>query len=304
MSDSTSDAFEIFSFDGSRALAEAVGAILEVDVHPIEVHRFPDGESLVHAHSTNPGRALVFRSLDQPNEKIFELLLAADALRRQGVQDIELVAPYLGYMRQDKAFHEGEAVSQQVLARLLDAAYDGVLTVEAHLHRIERLSQVFSCRADSISAAEPIALWLGEQPEQGIVIGPDSESEPWVRSIAERAGIEWVVSEKTRFADHDVRIELPELPADTRVAWIVDDIASSGATLETLIRILKTRGVERVGAIIVHALLDEATPARLARVGLDRLVSTDSIVHPTSEISLAPLLAETISQRLRSAETA
>jgi len=293
---------ELFAFEDSLELARAVGARLGLEVLPIRVHRFPDGESLVRAESRDPDRATVFRSLDHPNEKLFELLLAADALRRQGVKEVGLVSPYLGYMRQDQVFQPGEPVSQQVIARLLASAFDDVLTVEAHLHRIHRLSEVFDCRAESVSAAVPIAEWLRDRPRPGIVIGPDSESEPWIRSIAGRAGLDWVVASKTRLSDRDVQIELPELQPTVRDAWIVDDIASSGKTLEVLVRILKQRGVEHVGAIVVHALMDDETPDRLARCGLDVLVSSDSITDSSNGISLAPLLAGEIAARARISE--
>jgi len=292
-----SPALQFFAFEDTYDLALAVGSILRVEVRSIDVHRFPDGESRVSAISQAADCAWVFRSLSNPNEKLFEVLLAADALRRQGVAEVALVAPYLGYMRQDQVFHPGEAVSQQVVARLLDSAFDEVLTVEAHLHRIQSLSEVFSCRADSVSASSPIADWLRQRSRPGVLIGPDSESEPWIRSIAHAAGVDWILASKTRYSDDEVRIDLPPVPPGARDAWIVDDIASSGTTLEVLVRILKERGVERVGAIIVHALLNDETRARLERAGLDRLVSTDSITHPSNEISLAPLLASEIARR-------
>jgi len=294
---------EIFCFAECMELTRAVGSILGIDVQLVDVHRFPDGESLVRAESQGGKRALVFRSLSHPNEKIFEVLLAADALRRQGVEEIGLVAPYLAYMRQDQVFHRGEALSQQVVARLLDSAFDEVLAVEAHLHRIRRLTEVFSSRAESLSASSPIADWLRQTPRPAVLIGPDSESEPWLRSIGRKSGLEWILASKTRYSDDEVRIDLPALPQDIRDAWIVDDITSSGTTLATLVRILKERGVQKVGAIVVHALLGDETCTRLARAGLDRLVSTDSIIHSSNEISLAPLLADKIAKSLKPQES-
>lgn len=289
----------LFAFPDTLELARAVGARLEFDVSPIDVHRFPDGESLVRVECKDPGHAVVFRSLHHPNEKLIEVLFAADSLRRQGATEVGLVAPYLGYMRQDCVFRPGEPISQRVVGQLLGSAYDHVLTVEAHLHRIRELAEVFPCRAESVSAATPIAEWLRTQPKADIVIGPDAESEPWIRSIAQQADVEWTVAAKVRDSDREVRIDLPPLPSGTRRAWVVDDIASSGATLETLVRILKSAGVREVGAVIVHALLESDMPSRLAQAGLDRLVSTDGIADPTNVISLASLLAESIGKRLQ-----
>ena len=294
--------FSLFSFPDTADLAEATASRLGLETHLVSVHPFPDGESLIRASCDQPGRAILFRTLDRPNEKLVELLLAADALRRQGIEELVLVAPYLGYMRQDRVFHTGEPISQRVVARMLDSAFDEIITIEAHLHRIKRLSEIFSCRAESYSAAGPIARWLQQQSGVDLIVGPDSESEPWIRSIAERAQLPWIVGAKTRYSDRRVEIEIPGLPAGVRSAWVVDDIASSGATLETIARALACHGVKTIGAVTVHPLFEQATLARLAEAGIERVVSTNSIVHPTNAIDLAPFLAEIISSHDRSME--
>lgn len=58
---------------------------------------------------------ILHRSLDDPDAKLVELLLAASAARELGARRVVLVAPYLAYMRQDQAFRAGEAVSQRVI---------------------------------------------------------------------------------------------------------------------------------------------------------------------------------------------
>ncbi len=287
----------LMAFEDSLDLARAVGRRLEAEVTPIAVHRFPDGESLVRAPRPGAEQVLVLRSLDDPNGKLLEVLFAADALRRQGVESIGLVAPYLGYMRQDRVFQPGEPISQRVVAGLLDTAFDSLLTVEAHLHRIARLSEIFRVDARSISAAEPVADWLRSQPRVDLIVGPDAESEPWIREIATRAELDWIVGTKTRHSDHDVRIDLPELPEGVGRAYIIDDIASSGGTLEAIVRLLKQRAVAQVGAVVIHPLFAPDTQARLRSAGLDQLVSADGIAHETNAVGLAPLLARAILER-------
>ena len=103
-----------FHEEPARRLATALGA----DFRGIEQRRFPDGESLVRT-APEAGAAVLYCSLDHPNDRLVDLLLASSALRDSGVRSIVLVAPYLCYMRQDVAFQPGEAVSQKVVARLL-----------------------------------------------------------------------------------------------------------------------------------------------------------------------------------------
>ena len=132
-------------FDDEEAPALRLSQAAGLTALAIARHRFPDGELKLRLPVDDTGRlpplAVLLRSLHQPNEKLVELLLAARTARQLGVQHLTLVAPYLAYMRQDIAFHPGEAVIQQVVGGFLAGLFDAVITVDPHLHRIDRLEQ-------------------------------------------------------------------------------------------------------------------------------------------------------------------
>ena len=101
-----------------------------------------------------PAHIIICQSLDHPNDKLVGLLLAIQTLRAAGVKRVSLVAPYLCYMRQDKAFHPGEAISQKIIGRLLADLVDDLITVDAHLHRVDMLQQAVPLdNAINLSAA-------------------------------------------------------------------------------------------------------------------------------------------------------
>ena len=113
-------------------------------------------------------------------------------------------------MRQDTAFHEGEAISQKAIGRLLAATVDRVITVDAHLHRTADISAVFpGIEADNLSAMPAIADALrvtGIDPAT-IVVGPDAESRPWVSDLADQLGLRTMRSRrKIRRGDRSVEI--------------------------------------------------------------------------------------------------
>ena len=108
-----------------------------------------------------------------------------------------------------------------------------------------------------------------------------------------------MVAHKQRLGDARVRVELPPLPAQRgpQHAVIVDDIASSGATLAATARALRRAGVARVGVVVVHALFARGALARIERAGVTRVVSCDTVVHRSNAIRVAPLVARALAGR-------
>jgi ribose-phosphate pyrophosphokinase len=280
----------VHAFEDSRDFAEQLARCAGLACLPVSRHAFPDGEVLVSTAPDAPPGAVLVRSLHQPNAKLFEVLLAADALRRCGAQQVTLVAPYLPYLRQDRVFEVGQALSQHVMAQLLGPAFDRVLCVEPHLHRLQRLEDAFPCAAAGVSAAPAVARWLEACEGPLLLVGPDEESEPWIREIASRVGSEWVVGRKQREGDADVQVAFENLPAAGH-AVLIDDIASSGATLAQAARALRQRGVARIDAVVVHAIFAAGALERIRAAGVARIVSCDTIPHPTNEIRVASLVA-------------
>jgi ribose-phosphate pyrophosphokinase len=284
----------------SAGVAARLAARLGVALHEIALHRFPDGELRVTA---GPAAAttIVYASLDQPNEKLMALLFASEALRRGGARRLVLVAPYLCYMRQDTAFHPGEAVNQKVVGRLLADAVDRVITVDAHLHRTKDIRAVFpGIEADNLSAMPAIAdaLRAGFDPKT-VVVGPDEESQAWVSDLAARLGVQGAVARKTRRGDRSVEITFAD-PAllNGRPALLVDDIVSSGGTLVTCAKALQAAGATAVDAVVTHALFPPELEARLLQAGIRSLKSTDSIRHPSNAIALNAMLADALRKEL------
>jgi ribose-phosphate pyrophosphokinase len=201
------------------------------------------------------------------------------------------------YMRQDMAFAPGEAVSQQVIGRLVAAAFDAVVTVDPHLHRTPDLSEVLpGCRAVAVSAATTLAEALKVRlPTNAVLVGPDAESRPWVSAVAAQLGLDMLVAAKQRHGDRSVTISLADVErAAGRPAFLVDDMLSSGGTLLACAERLRAAGASSVGAAVTHCLATNDSLARLAAAGISPLMACDSIPCPIATIALAPALAAAI----------
>jgi len=277
--------------DAAQRLAEAGGWPCQL----VQRHRFPDGEFKLRLPATLPERVIVFRGLHQPNEKLVELLLVAQTARGLGAQHLTLVCPYLGYMRQDIAFHPGEVVSQRVVGRFLASLFDAVVTVDPHLHRVATLAEAVPVASPVvISGAPALADWVARERPGALLLGPDEEAAQWVAQAAARHGNDSAVCRKVRHGDRQVQIELPAMDWHDRAVVILDDVASTGHTVALTTRLLLQAGAASVDVAVTHALFAGDALDVLRQAGVGQVWSTDCIPHPTSVIPMAPLLAQAV----------
>lgn len=283
----------LFPLPGNERLAAELARKVPVEVGRLTVRRFPDGESYVRLDTPVAERdAVLLCTLHRPDDKILPLLFVAAAAAELGAARIGLVAPYLAYMRQDRRFQEGEGVTSTYFARILSRAVDWVVTVDPHLHRRATLSEIYSVPTRVVHAAPFVAEWIRVNVERPLLVGPDAESEQWVRAVA-GAGVPHVVLEKVRHGDRDVEVSLPrveEWAAHTPV--LVDDIISTARTMIETVKHLKRTGLPKPVCIGVHAVFAQGAYQELMAAGAERVVTSNTIPHQTNAIDLTSPLAE------------
>jgi ribose-phosphate pyrophosphokinase len=285
----------VLGFPEYAAQAEAMARELGGPFEPVAVHVFPDGESRVRLPPSLPEHVVICRSLDAPNGKLVELMLAAECARSLGAERLTLVAPYLCYMRQDIAFRPGEAVSQRIVGRFLAELFDSLVTVDPHLHRTHSLLEAVPvARATALSAAPAMGKFLAARAERPLLVGPDEEAEQWVQVVAAVSGLEYAVAKKIRHGDERVDVRLPNRDFTGREIVLVDDVASTGHTIAKAVRALRGAGATAVDVLVTHALMvgDAADVLRAAGVG--RVWSSDSVGHATNAFPLATMLASAV----------
>ena len=286
----------LFEMSAAAGLAERLCRKIGGKLGQLEHRRFPDGESFVRLMTDVEGRDLVFLcTLDRPDTKVLPLLFAAAAARAQGARSIGLVAPYLAYMRQDRAFQKGEAVTSQTFADLLSDRFDWLVTVDPHLHRYRELSEIYSLPVIDVGAAAAIGEWIDAEIDNPVIIGPDEESRQWAKKVAEAAAAKLAVLRKHRSGDYSVSIDesgLSEIESGTAV--IVDDIVSSASTMIEAVDLLKGHGL-RVGACVaIHPVFAGDSYDRLKQAGPLRIASTNTIDHESNVIDICDPLGKAV----------
>ena len=281
---------------GSLAVALDVANAKIFELGQIALRRFPDQESYVRIDSRLDGKsAILVSSLSRPDEKILPLIFVADTARELGASEVGLVAPYLAYMRQDRRFHPGEGVTSKYFARLLSSSFDWLVTVDPHLHRHSSLSELYDIRTQVVHAAAPLAEWIRANVAQPLLVGPDSESEQWVSAVAKAVGAPHIVLEKVRSGDRDVAISVPQVEQwRHHTPVLVDDIVSTARTMIATVKHLTAANMPSPVCVAVHAVFADSAYEDLAAAGAARIVSCNTIVHPSNGIDLTSSLASAV----------
>ena len=288
-----------FAAPGNEVFTERLALAANGEVGEVDFHEFPDGETFVRVDTSPASRDVVLVStLCKPNDKALPLIFLADAVRELDARRVALVAPYLAYMRQDARFHAGEAVTSRSFARLLSGSVDSLITVEPHLHRFAALRELYTIPAIAVHVTGDIGRWIAANVASPFIIGPDEESRQWVEGIAAAAQAPSTVLAKIRRGDADVVESIPQLGEQRgRTPVLVDDIISTGRTMIAALHHLRDEGAVTPVCVAVHAVFASGAFAALEDAGAARVVTTNTIAHPSNCIDVVPAIAEALSRR-------
>lgn len=288
-----------YAMPGNEDMAARLALHLKSEVGILETRNFPDGETYLKFVTSPQGRSIaIVCTLDDANRKILPLLFAAVTARELGATRVGLIAPYLAYMRQDKRFNAGEAVSSRPFARLLSGMVDWLVTVDPHLHRYAALGEIYSIPSRTVHAAPLVSQWITSNVADPVIVGPDSESEQWVSAVALAAAAPFTVLEKVRHGDRKVDISLrhPErLRGKTPV--LLDDIIASGVTMLEAVKLVRTMTAAAPVCVGVHGLFADASDRLLSTEGA-RVVTSNTVPHASNMIDVSPLLADAVRELL------
>jgi ribose-phosphate pyrophosphokinase len=283
-----------FGMPGNTDLADDLAVHTGLEAGSIETRRFPDGETYVRIQGAADDQSFLVCTLARPDKQFLPLTFAARAIRESGAKRLSLIAPYLAYLRQDRQFKEGEAVSSRVFAALVSREFDALVTVDPHLHRYASLGEIYCIPTKVVQTSEMIGAWVRHNVREPVVMGPDKESAQWVEDVARHAACPWAIFRKERHGDRDVTLTSPNLDLfGDCTPVLIDDIISSGATIIGAAKILLDAGLRPGFCIAVHALFDARVSTELASL-FEAVLTTDSIPNRFGRFQVAPLIAKAL----------
>ncbi len=285
----------------STKLGNSIAEILGIETVKIAHKKFPDGESYIRFEGEVAGEEVAIVQTTGPPQdtNLIQLFILADAAKDLGAKRVIAVVPYLAYARQDKRFLPGEAISIQTIGKLLKASgIDELLTVNVHQ---EKILEKFEIPARNISAIGLLANYFKSRGLEGaFALAPDKGASEFAIEASKilGGGYGWLHKERDRYTG-EVKTEEKTLDVSGKDAIIFDDIISTGGTTANAVKILKKQGARRIFAACVHPLMIGNAKERILQSGAEEIVGTDSVPSDVTVVSLAPLLAEALAERIK-----
>lgn len=273
-------------------LSEAVACGLGTRLVEMRLERFPDGEICPCLGPVRGADVYVIQPTGPPvNDNLVELLLLLDACRRAGAGRVTAVVPYFGYARQDRRCGDRRPIGARVAAEAIaGAGASRLVVVDPHISSLEAM---FPVPVEMLTAVPVLAAAVRPlTPGRAVVVAPDLGAIRLARNFASFLGAQLAAVSKDRL--DAVTVSAKDVVGDVRDRYvvIVDDMISTGATIEAAVNTLRAHGA--VGEPIVvatHGLFAGTALVRLGACRIGRMVVTDTITPGAPAPPGAPALA-------------
>ncbi len=296
------DSLKIFTGNANRPLAEKICQYLGVPLGEALVGRFSDGEIMVEFRENVRGKdVFVIQPTSMPaNEHIMELLIMIDALKRASAMSITAVLPYYAYARQDRKTAPRTPITAKLIADLITVAgATRVLTMDLHAGQIQGF---FNIPVDHMFAAPVTLEYIRNNfDKEVVVVSPDAGGVERARAFAKRLQTSLAIIDKRR---DGAAIRAMTLIGNVwgKVAVILDDMITTGATLTMAAELLMRHGVRAVHACVTHPVMTRNAVSNIQGSMLQTVTVTDTIplspeaaaLEKLRVLSVAPLLGEAI----------
>lgn len=274
----------VFALTANKGLVDEICDYLNVEPGKISVKHFADGEILVEPEQSVRGKKVyIVQSTCNPvTERLMELLICIDALKRASAEEINCVIPYYGYARQDRKACPRQPISAKLVANLLEAAgADRIVTLDLHATQIQGF---FNVPMDDLTAIPMLAQYFRNKnipADELVVVSPDHGGTTRARRMAELLGAPLAIIDKRRPRPNVCEANNVIGDVEGKHAIVVDDICDTAGSLVAGCELLKEKGAKDIYATITHGVFSGQAAERIENSPIKEMVVTNTI--PLSE---------------------
>lgn len=289
--------------DSAEKFTEEICNYLHIEKGKIKRMKFKNDNNFVQIEETVRDKDVFLIQTTQPpvNERIMELLITVDAVKRASAKRITVVLPYYMYSRSDKKDQPRIPVTAKLFAQLLEAAgANRVLTCDLHNKAIQAY---FNINCDVLTGESLLEKYFDQKDiENKVVVATDAGSSKKAYKYAEHFGCPIALVDKRRDGNDDRAIAtsvIGEIKGKNALVFD-DEVDTAGSIMET-VEVIKKFGAKDVYVGCTHGVLSGPAIERIKKSSLKELVMTNTVPLPKEKqidkitvVSISELFAEAI----------
>lgn len=281
--------------NSSEDLAKKISKKLKANLVKSEVKVFPDGESKITLKGKlSRNKTIIVQSIYPPVDSNLIQALSLISKAKDHSNEVVVVAPYLGYARQDREFLPGEIVTMKILGRLFKGAGASKIIV-VDIHSKIGLKH-FKIKSENISAISDLVKYFKKiNLRNPLVVSPDQGGKERAKEFASEFDSEFIALKKQRDRKTGkVKIKTEGLDIVDRDVILVDDMISTGGSIIKATEFLKKQKCKRVFVACTHALLMNNAEKKIRKAGVAKIISTNTIPGKTSIVDISSTIAKAL----------
>lgn len=279
----------------SENLAKKIAKKLQARYLETTLKVFPDGESkLTVSGYQNKGTIIVVSSMDPPVDSNLVRTLSLISKSSEISPNVIAIIPYMGYAKQDKEFLKGEIITISVVAKLLKAAGTTRLIV-VDFHSPSAIN-FFKFPTKNISAVSLFTDYFKKYKlKNPLVVSPDLFWKYNAEKFAKSINATVIALNKQRDRKTGKLVIKSSLPKFSKEHDLIlfDDMVSTGGSILKAIKFLKGN-FRNMYVVCTHPVFVGDSERKIKKLGVSRIIGTNSIEGKFSKIDLSEIISEAI----------
>jgi len=294
---------KIFACNSAEDFASEVCSHIGLQLGKKEAFKFKNDNTFVKILETvRDDDVFVFQTTLPPvDERIMELLITVDALKRASAKRITVVLPYYPYSRSDKKDQPRVPITAKLVADILVAAgVDRVLTCDLHNPAIQGF---LSIPSDQLKAKDLLLEYFEKLSKDNmVVVATDAGSSKKAYKYAQELNTTMALLDKRRDGNDDKAIASHFIgDVKDKVCVIFDDEIDTAGSMMEAVKALKENGAKEIYAACTHGVLSGPAIERIKTSAIKELIITNTIpllkekqIDKIKVLSIAPLFAQAV----------
>lgn len=295
---------KIFACNSAEKFTKEICDYLGLEMGQIKFMKFKNDNTFVQVLETVRDQDVYLIQTIKPpvNERMMELLIAIDALKRASAARINVVLPYFPYSRSDKKDQPRVPITAKLMASLIETAgATRVITCDLHNPAIQAYFNNINC--DRLSAQNLLQEYVKEKNlEDMVVVATDAGSSKKAYKYSEYLQCPLALIDKRRDGNNDQAIASNVIGNVTGKSAVIfdDEIDTAGSIMET-VKVLEKNGAKQIFVGATHGILSGPAIDRIKESNVTEVILSNTVpitdekkIDKITILSIAPLFAETI----------